>query len=83
LQRCIYGIQNAEGNVDPDNIGTLYGAINVALFVLVIGGCLGLTMKTGAIDAGIWAAVKGLGQTDRRRRLLGPLESNGSDLRNV
>jgi uncharacterized ion transporter superfamily protein YfcC len=66
----MYGIQNIEGNVNPDNSGTLYGAINVALFVLVIGGFLGLTMKTGAIDAGIGAAVKGLGT---RGALLIPL----------
>ena len=44
-----YGIQNSEGNVSPSNTGTLYGAINVALFVLVIGGFLGLTMKTGQL----------------------------------
>ena len=31
------------------------------VFVLVIGGFLGLTMKTGAIDAGISALVGGLG----------------------
>jgi uncharacterized ion transporter superfamily protein YfcC len=65
-----YGIQAADGNVSPYNSGTLYGAINVALFVLVIGGFLGLTMKTGAIDAGIGALVKGLGA---RGRLLIPI----------
>src|SRR5262252_132195 len=56
-----YGIQAADGSVSPYNSGTLYGAINVALFVLVIGGFLGLTMRTGAIDAGIGALVKALG----------------------
>jgi uncharacterized ion transporter superfamily protein YfcC len=56
-----YGIQAADGSVSPYNSGTLYGAINVALFVLVIGGFLGLTMKTGAIDAGIGALVRALG----------------------
>lgn len=38
------------------------GAIDVALFVLVIGGYLGIVAKTGAIDAGIarvTAALKG------------------------
>jgi len=65
-----YGIQSADGNVSPYNSGTLYGAINVALFVLVIGGFLGLTMKTGAIDAGISALVRGLGT---RGRLLIPI----------
>jgi uncharacterized ion transporter superfamily protein YfcC len=57
----MYGLKNPSGNVGPHNVGSLYGAINVALFVLVIGGFLGLTMKTGAIDAGIGAAVSGLG----------------------
>src|SRR4029453_5007133 len=65
-----YGIQSAEGDVGPYNSGTLYGAINVALFVLVIGGFLGLTMKTGAIDAGISALVRVLGT---RGRLLIPI----------
>ncbi|MGO1478130.1 YfcC family protein [Senegalia sp. (in: firmicutes)] len=34
-----------------------YDAIDVALFVLVIGGFLGVVMKTGAIDAGIAKVV--------------------------
>lgn len=49
----MYGIEDETGNVDVWNYGALFGAIDVALFVLVIGGFLGLTMKTGAIDAGI------------------------------
>lgn len=35
-----------------------YDAIDVALFVLVIGGFLGVVMKTGAIDAGIAKVVE-------------------------
>ena len=35
-------------------------AIDVALFVLIIGGFLGIVTKTGAIDAGIGRAMKGL-----------------------
>ena len=35
-------------------------AIDVALFVLVIGGFLGIVTKTGAIDAGIERAMTGL-----------------------
>ena len=35
------------------NSGELFGAIDVALFILVIGGFIGITMKTGAIQAGI------------------------------
>jgi uncharacterized ion transporter superfamily protein YfcC len=65
-----YGIQASDGSVSPYNSGTLYGAINVALFVLIIGGFLGLTMKTGAIDAGIGALVRGLGT---RGKLLIPI----------
>jgi len=57
----MYGLKDSTGNVSANNSGSLYGAINVALFVLIIGGFLGLTMKTGAIDAGIGAAVNKLG----------------------
>ena len=53
--------RTARASSAPSGAGDLYGAINVALFVLVIGGFLGLTMRTGAIDAGIGAAVRGLG----------------------
>lgn len=67
----MYGLQDpATGQVSTSVDGALYGAIDVALFVLVIGGFLGITMKTGAIDAGIGAAVKGLGT---RGHLLIPL----------
>ena len=49
----LYGIENAKGNINYYNTGVLFGAIDVALFILVIGGFLGVTMKTGAIQAGI------------------------------
>jgi len=49
----MYGIQGEDGSVNVYNSGDLFGAIDVALFVLVIGGFLGMTMATGAIDAGI------------------------------
>jgi uncharacterized ion transporter superfamily protein YfcC len=49
----MYGIQGEDGSVSVYNSGGLYGAIDVALFVLVIGGFLAITMATGAIDAGI------------------------------
>ena len=39
---------------------TLFGAIDVALFILVIGGFIGITMKTGAIQAGIALLVRRL-----------------------
>jgi uncharacterized ion transporter superfamily protein YfcC len=49
----MYGIEGRDGSISVYNLGGLYGAIDVALFVLVIGGFLGMTMATGAIDAGI------------------------------
>lgn len=55
----MYGIEDASGNVDVWNSGELFGAIDVAMFVLIIGGFLGVTMKTGAINAGIaWVVDK-------------------------
>ena len=33
-------------------------AMGVALFVLILGGFLGLVMKTGALNAGITAVAK-------------------------
>ena len=55
----MYGIEDDTGNVDVWNYGELFGAIDVALFVLIIGGFLGVTMKTGAVNAGIaWVVGK-------------------------
>ena len=55
----MYGIQGEDGSVDVWNYGELFGAIDVAMFVLIIGGFLGVTMKTGAINAGIaWVVSK-------------------------
>jgi uncharacterized ion transporter superfamily protein YfcC len=56
----MYGIEDQSGNVDVWNSGELFGAIDVAMFVLIIGGFLGVTMKTGAINAGIAAVVERL-----------------------
>ena len=58
----LYGIEDETGNISFWNNGELFGAIDVALFIIVIGGFLGVTMKTGAINAGIArvvAAMKG------------------------
>jgi uncharacterized ion transporter superfamily protein YfcC len=49
----MYGIEGEDGTISVYNWGGLYGAIDVALFVLIIGGFLSMTMATGAIDAGI------------------------------
>jgi uncharacterized ion transporter superfamily protein YfcC len=62
----LYGIEDpATGNVDVFNSGTLFGAIDVALFILVIGGFIGITMKTGAIQAGIAMLVRKLQGRER------------------
>jgi uncharacterized ion transporter superfamily protein YfcC len=54
----LYGIENAEGNINYYNEGTLFGAIDIALFIIVIGGFLGVTMKSGAIQTGIGSLVE-------------------------
>jgi uncharacterized ion transporter superfamily protein YfcC len=61
----MYGIKDDTGNINIYNTGNLYGAIDVALFILMIGGFLGVTMKTGAIDAGIASLVQRLGTKGR------------------
>jgi uncharacterized ion transporter superfamily protein YfcC len=54
----LYGVENAKGNINYYNKGTLFGAIDIALFIIVIGGFLGVTMKSGAIQAGIGRLVE-------------------------
>lgn len=61
----LYGIENAKGNINYYNSGTLFGAIDVALFIIVIGGFLGVTMRTGAIQAGIARLVTRLRGRER------------------
>jgi uncharacterized ion transporter superfamily protein YfcC len=61
----MYGIEDEKGNINYYNSGTLFGAIDVALFILVIGGFLGVTMKTGAIQAGIGRLVERLAGRER------------------
>jgi uncharacterized ion transporter superfamily protein YfcC len=62
----LYGVQSAEdGTISVYNSGELFGAIDVALFILVIGGFLGITMKTGAIQNGIALIVAKLKGRER------------------
>jgi uncharacterized ion transporter superfamily protein YfcC len=61
----MFGSEDATGNINYYNSGTLFGAIDVALFILVIGGFLGVTMKTGAIQAGIGRLVQRLEGRER------------------
>ena len=46
-------IVTAPGNTGPYNSGDLAGAIQVFFFVLAIGAFITVTIKTGALDAGI------------------------------
>jgi uncharacterized ion transporter superfamily protein YfcC len=66
----LYGIEGEDGSISYYNSGELFGAIDVALFILVIGGFLGVTMQTGAIQAGIARVVARL---KGRERLLIPI----------
>jgi len=61
----LYGIEDAKGNINYYNSGSLFGAIDIALFILVIGGFLGITMKTGAIQAGIGGLVQRMAGRER------------------
>src|SRR3954454_8985188 len=54
----LYGIESTTGNINYYNSGSLFGADDIAMFILVISGFLGVTMKTGAIQAGIGTLVK-------------------------
>src|SRR5829696_9351023 len=65
----LYGVEDETGNISFWNTGELFGAIDVALFIIVIGGFLGVTMKTGAIQAGIGTLVRRL---EGRERLMIP-----------
>ncbi|HEV2824317.1 MAG TPA: YfcC family protein, partial [Actinomycetota bacterium] len=61
----LYGIEDEAGNINYYNSGVLFGAIDVALFIIVIGGFLGVTMQTGAIQAGIGRLVQRLRGKER------------------
>jgi uncharacterized ion transporter superfamily protein YfcC len=50
----LYGVKSSEtGFIGPYESGELFGAAAVFLFVLAIGIFITMTMRTGAIDAGI------------------------------
>ena len=61
----LYGIEGDDGGISVYDSGALFGAIDVALFILVIGGFLGITMQTGAIQAGIGRLVARLRGRER------------------
>ncbi len=48
------GIQDPEtGRVSPSNKGKMFGSVEVFLFILSIGGFMGVVFATGALDLGI------------------------------
>lgn len=50
----LYGVQSSEtGFIGPYEAGELFGAAGVFLFVLAIGIFITMSMRTGALDAGI------------------------------
>ncbi|MCU0789443.1 MAG: hypothetical protein MUE79_00100 [Nitratireductor sp.] len=50
----LYGIQDPEtGQVGPFNRGAMFGAVQVFLFVLAIGGFMTVVFATGSLDLGI------------------------------
>ncbi|QNL44472.1 YfcC family protein [Oscillibacter hominis] len=42
-----------------------YDAVDVCLFILMVGGFLGVVMKTGAVDAGVSNVIKKLGGREK------------------
>lgn len=50
----LYGVKASEGGfIGPYESGELFGAVGVFMFVLAIGIFITMSMKTGAIDAGV------------------------------
>lgn len=49
------------GDVILASFQGFYDAVDVALFILMVGGFLGVVMKTGAIDAGVSNVIRILG----------------------
>lgn len=58
----LYGVESAEtGSIGPYESGELFGSAGVFLFVLAIGVFITMTMRSGAIDAGIARVSERLG----------------------
>lgn len=50
----LYGIQDPEtGQVGPFNEGSLFGSVQIFLFILSLGGFMTVVLATGALDLGI------------------------------
>ena len=42
-----------------------YDAVDVCVFILMVGGFLGVVMKTGAVDAGVARVIQRLGGREK------------------
>ncbi|MBQ2739060.1 MAG: YfcC family protein [Oscillibacter sp.] len=42
-----------------------YDAVDVCIFIIMVGGFLGVVMKTGAVDAGVGAVIRRLGGREK------------------
>ena len=42
-----------------------YDAVDVCVFILMVGGFLGVVMKTGAVDAGVGSIIRHLGGKEK------------------
>ena len=43
----------------------VYDAVDVCVFILMVGGFLGVVMKTGAVDAGVGTVIRRLGGREK------------------
>lgn len=53
------------GDVLKASFEGFYDAVDVCVFILMVGGFLGVVMKTGAIDAGVSNVIAGLGGKEK------------------
>ena len=53
------------GDVLKASFEGFYDASDVCLFILMVGGFLGVVMKTGAIDAGVSGVIRSLGGREK------------------
>ena len=64
-----YALTNPNGQTIKDVLLApfqgFYDAIDIALFILMVGGFLGVVMKTGAISAGISGIISSLGGKEK------------------
>ena len=53
------------GDVLKAAFSGFYDAVDVCIFIVMVGGFLGIVMKTGAVDAGVGAVIRALGGREK------------------